>query len=681
MTLLHLKPLFDWLQLHIFIAGLATCVITFFECLIPIGLLVPGTVFMTAIGTLVGMGVLPFLEITGWAIVGAILGDVLSFWLGNRYNRHATHFWLFRRYPKLLKKGEDFFHRHGGKSIFIGRFIGPIRPVLPFIAGMINMPYRQFFIADIISAIAWPPLYMLPGLLLGQASQQLPPETALKLIFIVILLLSLLWLLYSLLKRGYDWFRHLLNKQLVCLWHVINNHLQLRQLTSFLIDPYDPQSHAQLRLALIFIVCLIGFSCLAFSVAHQGVATYFNHPVYYLMHSLRQPILDKFLISMTELSPRVLALFWASVLLILILKREFWKALHWGAAGLLSFGLGGLVKHALHIPRPTGLIHTPSGASFPSGHTLNSVTLLGFYTLLATAQQSKQWMRTLSYATALTTISLIMFSRVYLTAHWLSDVLGGLLLGVTILSGVLFSYRRKNLPVIKPTLPINSLALVILSSLWASNLAYEYHQQLQNYQLASVPKPTLSNQDWWNIKKTPGTDYLNNHFGKSTELLSVQWADKLSGIETYLIGHGWQTLQKKGWLTTLHQLFLRQHTLLTPLFVTNHADRQPALVMIKSFSPANVLILKLWPAFIQLSDGTPLWFGLLHSQKTWYLKFPSSATTKKLVISPDLFQLLETDLSAYQIKKNTYTLNGHLKTSLLIRKDPDRHKPSLPSSI
>ena len=82
MILPDLKPFFDWLQIHPHLGGLITCFIAFLECLVLIGFLVPGTVFMTAIGTLIGIGVLPFASITLWAIAGAIAGDVLSFWIG-----------------------------------------------------------------------------------------------------------------------------------------------------------------------------------------------------------------------------------------------------------------------------------------------------------------------------------------------------------------------------------------------------------------------------------------------------------------------------------------------------------------------------------------------------------------------------------------------------------------------
>ena len=653
MTLLDIKPFFDWLQIHPLLAGMITYLIAFFECLMFLGLLIPGTVFMTAIGTLIGIGVLPFISITLWAIAGAITGDVLSFWVGRHYYEYTTTFWLFRRYPQLLKKGEAFFDRHGGKSIFVGRFIGPIRAVLPFIAGMVHMPCRQFFIADIISAIAWAPIYMLPGILLGQASQQLPPEVATKLILFVVLLLLFFWLIYSLIKSCYAWFSRLLDKQVAYLWRFTRNHPRLGSLSSFLTDPHTPQSHTQLALALLCIFSFIGFLLLAFSVAHHGIVTYFNEPVYYLMRSFRQLTMDKFLVVMTELSPRILFGFWAIILAVLLIKRNFWASLHWGLLGLLSFGLGDIFKAIMHIPRPTGLVQTPPGASFPSGHTVSSVSILGFFAILTALEHPKKWLRILIYSSSTLVIFLILFSRVYLTAHWLSDILGGILLGISIITGLTFSYRRKKQNNAPSIAKLGAIGLVILLVLWGANLLHEYRQQLQNYQLYSPPIPTLDMKNWWLQTKQQKPIYRMNRFGQSVEVLNIQWADKLSSIRHNLEKRGWHLLPKTRLLTTIYHLSLRQHDPAIPLFISANAGKKPALTMAKYFPKThNLLILKLWSAPTHFSNSTPLWLGLVHYQKTWRLQFQPLKKSHSYLMPAD--KLLQKDLQHYQVKSSLY---------------------------
>ena len=165
MTFDDLKPLTDWLQANPGLAGLATFVISLAESLAIIGTLIPGTLVMGAIGALIGAGILPGIEITLWAIAGAVVGDGMSYWLGYHYHGHIREIWPFRSYPSLLKKGENFFLKYGGMSVFMGRFIGPIRPIIPVVAGMMNMSPSRFTLANITSAIAWAPAYMMPGII------------------------------------------------------------------------------------------------------------------------------------------------------------------------------------------------------------------------------------------------------------------------------------------------------------------------------------------------------------------------------------------------------------------------------------------------------------------------------------------------------------------------------------
>ena len=653
MTLPDLKPFFDWLQIHSYLAGLITYFISFLECLVMIGLLVPGAVFMTAIGTLIGIGVLSFTPIVLWAIAGAITGDVLSFWIGRHYHHHSKDFWLFRRYPKLLRKGEAFFNKHGGKSIFFGRFFGPIRAILPFIAGMVRMPSRQFLIADIISAIAWAPVYMLPGILLGQASQQLPPEVASKLIIFVVLLLLFVWLVYAFIKSCYAWFSRLLDKQVAYLWHFTRNHPKLKTITSLLTDYRHPQSHAQLALALICIFCAMGFLFLAFSVSHQGFATYLNEPIYHLMRSLRQQNLDMVFVAMAELSPKILAVFWMIMLGFFLIKRNFWLSLHWGLAGILSYGLGDIFKHILHITRPPGLIQSPLGASFPSGHTVSGISILGFFSVLIAIEKPKP-QRMLIYGFTSFIIFLVMFSRIYLTAHWFSDVLAGALLGISILAGLILSYRRKIEHTTISSTNIAALGILILLLCWGANLSYGYKKLFLNSQLF-FPEQTISFNNWWNNANSLKPNYRIGHFGQKIEALNIQWAGKLSDIQIYLEKHAWHTLPNTKIYTTLYQLSLHNHDPNLPLFVSSNAGKAPALTMTKYFpSTHNLLVLNLWSSHKSLSNGLPIWLGLIHYHKTWHLQFQPLKKQAILQQLKPADQLLMQDLKPFMVKKVTY---------------------------
>ena len=77
-----------------------------------IGTIVPGSVMMTAIGALAGVGVIPLWRTIIWAILGAIAGDGISYWLGRRFNERLPGIWPFRAYPNLLENGEAFFRKY-----------------------------------------------------------------------------------------------------------------------------------------------------------------------------------------------------------------------------------------------------------------------------------------------------------------------------------------------------------------------------------------------------------------------------------------------------------------------------------------------------------------------------------------------------------------------------------------
>lgn len=143
-------------------------VTAFCESFAFLSLLFPGTALLIAAGTLVKAGTLPPLPVMAGAIVGAVAGDAVSYWIGVRFGGGVAKLWPFSRHHDLLPGGIRFFARHGGKSVFIGRFFGPIRAVIPLAAGIMQMPARRFWVANIVSALVWAPLLILVGDAIGR---------------------------------------------------------------------------------------------------------------------------------------------------------------------------------------------------------------------------------------------------------------------------------------------------------------------------------------------------------------------------------------------------------------------------------------------------------------------------------------------------------------------------------
>ena len=124
------------------------------------GLLVPGNIMLAITGILAYEGYLETLPTLALAVFGAILGDVFGYYLGIKYNgkQKLSDIENKDRYPlkkKYLGKAERFCQKHGGKSVFFGRFIGPLRPFVAFIAGIGHMPFADFMYYNVASAFLW----------------------------------------------------------------------------------------------------------------------------------------------------------------------------------------------------------------------------------------------------------------------------------------------------------------------------------------------------------------------------------------------------------------------------------------------------------------------------------------------------------------------------------------------
>jgi membrane protein DedA with SNARE-associated domain len=167
------QPLLDLIKAHSDWAAAVMFITAFGESFAFVSLLFPGTTVLIAAGTLLSGGTLPYASILVSAILGAVFGDSVSYWLGRRFGAGIAGIWPFTRYLELLPRGIEFFERHGGKSVFIGRFFGPIRAVIPLAAGVMRMPRGRFWFANVTSALVWAPMLLFAGDLAGEAGDRL----------------------------------------------------------------------------------------------------------------------------------------------------------------------------------------------------------------------------------------------------------------------------------------------------------------------------------------------------------------------------------------------------------------------------------------------------------------------------------------------------------------------------
>jgi membrane protein DedA with SNARE-associated domain len=136
-----------------------------------LGLLVPGESLVIVSGVLAAAGLFELPALIGVVSAGAVVGDSIGYELGRRLGRP----WLLRRGARVgfrrdrIAAVDAFFERHGGKAVLMGRFIGFLRALAPFVAGSSRMPYWRFLGYNVVGAVLWSVTCVLLGYFLGAA--------------------------------------------------------------------------------------------------------------------------------------------------------------------------------------------------------------------------------------------------------------------------------------------------------------------------------------------------------------------------------------------------------------------------------------------------------------------------------------------------------------------------------
>lgn len=402
-----LAPLARWLADYPQWLGLILFLAACLECLAVVGLLIPGTVLLFALAALAGSGILSLGETLLLGFVGGLLGDLLSYALGRRYHQNIRSLRGLRNHPEWLVRAELYVARYGVASLLVGRFIGPLRPMLPLTAGMLDMPFGRFLLVSVAATAGWSMAYLLPGWTAGAAVRLPLPEGFWGEAGIVLAALLLL-------VSGVT-------------------HYSLRQLRW--VTPL-----AAVFAALILLGLLFGWSHLA--EFDEGLMT--------VIQGERSPIFDRFMVLVTRTGDYHTQL-WAAVLLclLLILTRQ-WRAAAFAFLTLLGTALAnGALKAGFARMRPEILLEPLDSFSFPSGHS--SAAFAFFLTLgvLAGRDQPPRLRLTWVLLAALPATA-IALSRVYLGVHWPTDVIAGALLAATVCAA--------SLSIVQWRTPMNTLS-------------------------------------------------------------------------------------------------------------------------------------------------------------------------------------------------------------------------------
>lgn len=605
----------DWISLHPYWAGTAIFWVALAESLAGLGLLVPGTLIMFGVGTLVAAGALDLWAALAWAAAGAVAGDTTSYWLGRHFQEQLHSLWPFRRHPGWLKNGAAFMHRHGGKGILLGRFVGPMRPIIPAVAGMLGMAPLRFFTANILSALAWAPAYILPGVVFG-ASLQLAGAVASRLAVMIALLVLTLWGgLWASLRVAF-WLRPRAERGLTRLhaWATAapDKSSGLRNLVAAWLDPTHPEA----RVIFLFAIVLIGAAWLFMGVLEDVISrdplVVIDSSVYHLLQGLRTPVGDTFMIAVTELGEsRVVFPVVLGVLIWLMVQRAWRTAVYWlGAVGVAG-GLTWALKAGLRFPRPAALYEGASAFAFPSAHVVMSTVVFGFLGILIARGTASAW-RWGAVSSIVMLIFLIALSRLYLGAHWLSDVIGGLAFGVIwlALSGIAYTHH------IAPRVPAFGLAGVALATLLIAGswqVANGHAPDTARYALRTETR-TLTQSAWWEGAWQTLPAWRIDLEGEYEQPFTVQWAGSLETIRRPLLQQGWREPMPLGGRNLLLWWDTTRGAMALPVLPRVHDGRYEALALIHPVvrQPGQRLVLRLWPsdAVIQ-ENGQPVWNGMV----------------------------------------------------------------------
>lgn len=588
--------LLTWIDRYPAWAGVVVMLIAFFESLALVGLFLPGAILMFGIGALVGSGALPLWSTLVWAAIGAIAGDGVSFWLGRHFHQRIRVMWPMRTHPELLAQAIDFFHRHGGKSVLLGRFVGPIRPVIPVVAGMLDMPTNRFLVANVISGLLWAPVYVLPGMVFA-ASLGIAAEVATRLALLLGMLLTLLILVLWLTRRAFNLYHRHAHRLLRHGLAWAERHPRLGHLPAALLDPEHPEARGLTLLGLLLLLSgatlmwgLQGLSGTALPNLDQMLAQ--------ALHALRTPWADSLFVAINALgSLPVLGLLFIAVLAWLLWRRHWQAASHWLAAALFA----ALFSAALH------LLFTPITDDGPRP-IVYGAALYGFLAVLLGRNVRERW-RWLAYASAALLLFFIGFARLYLGNQTLSEVLVGLSLGMlwAALLGIAYLRHPSEHPAARPLLGIALLSLLV-AGLWYRVAWFE--QDMQHHTPGRAVT-TLTTERWWTQAGALLPQERADTRGQRSHPLTLQYAGKLEPLQQALQQQGWHAPVGLDALSWMQWLSSTARVEQLPVLPQVHDGRHQDLLLIKPLpEDGRVLALRLWSIDTLLQPGdAPLWLG------------------------------------------------------------------------
>ncbi|HKH17434.1 MAG TPA: VTT domain-containing protein [Solirubrobacteraceae bacterium] len=451
---------------------LAVGLLAFLETGAFIGLVAPGETTVIVGGLVAGQGEISLLLLIAIVWTCAVLGDVTSYVLGRRLGREflVRHGDRVKITEERLQQVEAFFERRGGMTILIGRFIGLVRAIAPFIAGASRMPLRKFLPYDVLGAGLWATTFCVLGYVFWRSFDQLTAWVSRGLFafgLFVALVVAIVFLVRlqrspELQQRTKAWIVAQLEKPrlrplapyLRAGWRRVGRPLARRSQrpAQFVWNRLTP---GDLGLEITTLLSLAAVGAFTFvllgDAPDERTQERFDELAFEIADGLySEPVKDA-LVWFTALGALpVVALLVAATALWAAARARYVDAAALVVALLLTWLAVDVAKVAYDRPRPPGPHVATEGMSYPSGHSAYAVAWVACAVVLVRAGAAVAT-RYAAVTAAVVLAVAIALTRVYLRAHYLSDVDGGLALATAIfalvgLAAVVVGHLRQNEP-------------------------------------------------------------------------------------------------------------------------------------------------------------------------------------------------------------------------------------------
>ncbi|MGQ0503334.1 MAG: VTT domain-containing protein [Panacagrimonas sp.] len=601
-----------------------------FDALFIVGAFVPASIVLFGMGALIALGSLELWPTTLIAAAGALAGDAISFGVGRRYGERLFEAGWLKRYPDFIASGRAFFLRHGGKGVALARFLGPVRSITPAIAGASQMSVVLFLAVDLLAAVAWALVYLVPGILFG-ASLGLAAEVATRLAGLLVLSLALLLGGVWMMRAALALFSVRVERGVRGLLEWSRSHRRLGRFGPALADPNQPETPALLTLA-VGLLLVAALWLLAFSlVLSPQFPSSIDALVQQSLFDLSTPWGTAVAQGVARLGEWPVYLSTAAaVLSVLLWRRRLRAAAHWVAALMFALAVTALLTFLPLLPVPVVFFSYLAETHAPPRDLVFPTVIYGYAATIFATQRPER-VRLIAYGVSITLVLLIGLSRLVLAQEWISLVAFALMVGLLWIGVLTLGYRQHGperffartfaLPVCLTFATAAGLSWGVDRAVTVSPHAA---QESRAIRLDAIPDMPVA--QWWDGGWTAlPVSRLDVH-GRQLRPFDLQWAAPAELVESELHGAGWQEVLALHATDTLRWLTETSAIGDLPVLPQVHAGNHARMTLRLPIDAQRQRLVRLWDSGMRVSVAgrpVPVWLGSVIEQeaRTYYRLF------------------------------------------------------------